>query len=154
MWNDRLVAAVRDYSSGVLSSVEPSGYPTSVRCTARVDAERRVVVISPVPPVAQGWQGKACLLFHMHDEHLEGLRQLVLKGELAAEDGTLVLRNVEFVTANGRANTDVMPHAGAPLHMLQFLLLGRRKAREYMQKRGTPWPPIPFEEIERAMDGP
>jgi len=57
----------------------------------------------------------------------------------------------EFVTANGRTDSDEMPHAGAPLHMFQFLLLVRRKARDYMAKRGAPWPPIPFDEIAQKV---
>lgn len=31
----------------------------------------------------------------------------------------------------------------APLHMLAFYRLGRRKAKECLAKRGEPWPPIP-----------
>ena len=84
-------------------------------------------------------------------EHLEGLRQLVLKGEFVAEDGNLVFKVTEFVTANGRAGTDQMPHAGAPLHMFAFYRLGRRKAKEYLANRAQPWPPIPFAEIGRKV---
>jgi hypothetical protein len=87
----------------------------------------------------------------VHDDRLEGLRQMVLKGELVADGGSVVLKVTEFVTANGRSGTDEMPHAGAPLHMLAFYRLGRRKANEYLAKRGEPWPPIPFEEIGRAV---
>ena len=45
-----------------------------------------------------------------------------------------------------------MPHANAPLHMLQFYRLGRRKAKAYLAKRGAPWPPIPFDQIARAVE--
>jgi len=37
------------------------------------------------------------------------------------------------------------------IHMLQFFWLGTRKARANLGKHGTPWPPIPYEEIERLM---
>lgn len=150
MWDKNLADLVRDYSTGVLSWVEQSGYPISVRVKPRLDYAREAVTFVDPPPIAAGWRGKACLLFHKHNERLEGLRQMVLKGELVEEDGALALKVTEFVTANGRPDTDLMPHAGRPLHMFQFWLLGRRKSKEYLAKRGEPWPPIPFDYITRA----
>lgn len=58
--------------------------------------------------------------------------------------GVLTLQVDEFVMANGRRSTDEMAYADAPLHMLQFMPLGQRKARAYLAKRGAPWPPIPL----------
>ncbi|HLY29385.1 MAG TPA: hypothetical protein VKQ36_00025 [Ktedonobacterales bacterium] len=152
MWNEKLAACVKDYSSGVLTVVdETTGYPMSVRCAPQMDTAREVFIIPDAPLFTAGWRGKACLLFHRHNDRLEGLHQLVVRGELTREDGVLTLKVGEFVTANGRSDTDAMPHAGAPLHMLQFLLLGRRKARAYLAKRGEPWPPIPYDKIDRAL---
>ncbi len=151
MWDSRLAARAADYRSGVLSWVLPSGDPISVRVEVELDAERQRAAFRNLPPIARDARGPACILFHQHDERLEGLRQMVLKGELVVEDEALVLRVGEFVTANGRAGTDRMPHAGAPLHMFQFYRLGRRKAKEYLARRGAPWPPIPFDEIARAV---
>lgn len=151
MWDNRLAALARAYPSAILSIVEPSGYPISVRCTVTLDDAAAVVRFPALPPLAAGWRGRACVLFHRHNEKLEGLHQMVIRGELAEDGGALVLRGGEFVLANGRQDTDEMPHAGRPLHMFQFLLLGRSKAREYLAKRGTPWPPIPFDEIGRAV---
>ena len=57
-----------------------------------------------------------------------------------------------FVTANGSRTTDRMPHAGAPLQLLRFLLLGRRLARQYLAKHNpAPWP-IVFDELVRIAD--
>ena len=151
MWDRRLAQRARSYPTGVLSWVEPSGYPVSVRVAVELDEPRDRVLFRALPPVARGRTGLACLLFHVHDDRLEGLRQMVLKGELVADGGSVVLKVTEFVTANGRSGTDEMPHAGAPLHMLAFYRLGRRKANEYLAKRAEPWPPIPFEEIGRAV---
>ena len=151
MWDDRLAALAAKYETAVLSWVAPTGDPVSVRCRVVLDAASERVTFPALPPMAEGAAGFACLLFHMHDEHLEGLRQLVIKGELAVDEGTIVLRVTGFVTANGRTGTDRMPHAGAPLHMFQFYRLGRRKAREYLAKRGEPWPAIPYEKIARAV---
>ncbi len=151
MWDRRLAERVLSYPTGVLSWVDPSGYPVSVRVAVELDEARASVLFRVLPPLAHGRTGLACLLFHVHDDRLEGLRQVVLKGELVADGGSVVLRVTEFVTANGRAGTDQMPHAGAPLHMLAFYRLGRRRANEYLAKRGAPWPSIPFEEVGRAI---
>jgi hypothetical protein len=152
MWNGKLASQASEYTSAVLTWVEPSGYPVSIRVVPQLDASREVVTFTGMHPEAFPARGKACLLFHRHNEHLEGLHQMVLKGELTHEDGSIVLRVSDFVTANGRTDTDAMPHAGRPLHMVQFLMLGRRKAAEYMKKRGAPWPPIPFDYIERKIN--
>lgn len=151
MWNKRLAALTCEYSTAVLSIVDADGYPVSVRCLARLDPARQVFTFPTPPAQAMSWRGKACLLFHQFNERLEGLRQLVILGELVCEEGVFTLQVSKFVTANGRQNTDRMPHASSPIHMLQFFLLGRRKARAYLARRGTPWPPVPYEEIERSM---
>jgi hypothetical protein len=151
MWDDRLAALATDYPTGVLSWVAASGDPVSVRCRVSLDPVLERLTFPDLPLFAWDATGLACVLFHHHDEHLEGLRQMVIKGELVADAGTLALRVTGFVTANGRSGTDQMPHAGAPLHMLQFYRLGRRKSREYLAKRGEPWPPIPYEAIGRAV---
>jgi hypothetical protein len=151
MWNKQLAKLATKYPTGVLSVADVESFPASVRLVARVDTKRRVVTFPALPPYAQGWRGKACLLFHRHNSRLEGLHQMVLKGELVEEGGALALRVTDFVTANGQTKTDEMPHAGQPIHMLQFFLLGRRKAREYERKRGEPWPPIDYAEIERIL---
>src|SRR6266581_8051028 len=136
MWNEHLAARASNYSTGVLSIVDADGYPMSVRCTACLDASRQVFTFPSPPALAASWRGKACLLFHRFDERLEGLRQMVILGELISEDGLLTLQVSKFVTANGRPNTDQMPHASSPFHMLQFWLLGRHNWRVYLARRG------------------
>jgi hypothetical protein len=151
MWNEQLAVLTSEYSTAVLSTVDSDGYPVSVRCLALLDPAHRVFTFSTPPAQAMSWHGKASLLFHQFNERLEGLRQIVVLGELVCEEGLLTLQVSKFVTANGRQNTDRMPHASSPIHMLQFFWLGRHKARAYLAKRGTPWPPIPYEEIERLI---
>jgi hypothetical protein len=151
MWNKRLAQLATKYPTGVLSIADASGYPASVRLPARLDVQRRVVTFPALPAYAQGWRGSACLLFHRHNSRLEGLRQMVLKGELVEEGDAVVLRVTNFVTANGSSSTDELPHAGSPLLMVQFLRLGRRKAREYERKRGEPWPPVDYAEVARLL---
>jgi hypothetical protein len=152
MWDKKLADLASKYPTGILTIAEPSGYPVSVRCATSLDEANEMIHFPDPPAIAKNWRGKACILFHYHNEHLEGLRQLAVKGELVNDDdGNPALKVTEFITANGRPDSDEMPHAGAPIHMFQFLMLVRRKAREYMQKRGAPWPPIPFDEIERKV---
>src|SRR5205085_2160134 len=115
-WDKLLVPRARQYPSGVLTGVEPSGYPLSLRCTPEFDDAAEVVRLGDLPPTVVAWRGPVCLLLHRHDPHLEGLYQMVLLGELALDAGAPILRPTRFVTANGRTDTDAMPHAGRPLH--------------------------------------
>lgn len=151
MWNERLGMLIDTYKSAVLSSVEADGYPASVRCQIHVDKNRHAVIISDPPTLAKNWRGRACLLLHEHDTTLEALRQMVLLGELKDEDSILTFYIEKFVTTNGRTDSDKMPHASSPIHLLKFFFLGRRNARAYITKRGKPWPPIPYSEITRLM---
>ncbi|HEV8191723.1 MAG TPA: hypothetical protein VGP82_09600 [Ktedonobacterales bacterium] len=152
MWNERLAALISDYPTGVLSTVEPSGYPASIRCAVAVHAAEQTITFPNLPAFAASWRGKAALLFHRHNARLEGLHQLVIKGELVQVNSVVTFKVNEFVTGTGRQDTDAMPHAGAPIQMLQFFLLGRRKARAYIAKRGAPWPPIPFHELDAEFE--
>jgi hypothetical protein len=151
MWNERLAVLTSEYATAVLSIVDSDGYPVSVRCLTHLDPARQIFTFPTPPEQAISWRGKACLLFHQFNERLEGLRQIVILGELICEEGLLTLQVSKFVTANGKENTDRMPHASSPIHMLQFFWLGRSKAHAYLAKRGTPWPPIPYDEIERLI---
>lgn len=150
MWNSVLAARARAYDSAVLTVVESSGYPFSVRCRARFDDSTETIAILEAPRVAASWRGSASLMLHRHNSVLEDFHELSIKGELQESGGTLILKPSEFLTGTGRPDTDEMPHAGKPLDLLRFMRLGRRKAREYLAKRGQPWPPIQFKELVRA----
>ena len=66
-----------------------------------------------------------------------------------AGTGSLTFQPGEFLTGSGRQDSDRMPVAGTPADIMRFMMLGRRKAREYLAKRGSPWfasavrPPAP-----------
>jgi hypothetical protein len=62
------------------------------------------------------------------------------------ENGGQARRDLDMTLIDFRA-----PLAEFLIQMLQFLLLGRRKAKEYERKRGAPWPPIDYAEIERIL---
>jgi len=152
--SEALVARIDEYPGGaVVTRPGEDGYPVSVRCRAGRLADGRELALE-LPAFAAAWRGPATLLFHRHDERLEGLAQMVLRGAIAMRpDGTTAFVVADVITANGRDDTDEMPHAGAPLHMLQFFRVGRGKARAYLAKRGAPWPPIPYDEIARRVAG-
>jgi len=152
MWNRRLIALARAYSSAVLTIVEPSGYPLSVRCQVTFDETGEAIGFALLPRVARDWQGKACLLFHRHNERLEDQHELLIRGELTNVAGDLVFHPIAFVTGTGSTTKDTMPHAGAPLDLLRFMLLGRRKARSYLRKRGEAWPTIDFNALLTTID--
>ena len=99
MWNERLAKLIDTYQSAVLSIVENDGYPASIRCHIRPNIQDQVVIIPDPPALIKNWRGRACLLFHEHDPALEALRQLVVLGELKAEDGILT-----FSAGNSRAS--------------------------------------------------
>jgi hypothetical protein len=123
-----------------------------MRCAVQFDDARQVIVIADSPPGARGYRGRASLLFHRHNEHLENQYEMMIKGEVAAQGDTLIFRPGDFLTGTGSPKTDRMPHASDPIQLAQFMLLGRRKAREYMTKRGAPWPSIPFDHLLRALE--
>jgi hypothetical protein len=154
MWNKELVARAQAYPTGVLTVVDDAGYPFSARCAVAFDAAREVMILSGTGALFQGQAAKACLLFHRHNPDLSGQHELMIKGDLAVEAGRLVFRPAEFLTGSGRQDTDRMPVAGSPVDIIQFMLLGRRKAREYLAKRGAPYPPRPWAKMLRALDEP
>ena len=154
MWNKRLIACARAYPSGVLTIVEDSGYPLSVRCVAEFDDARELILFPALPPDVVGRREAACLLFHRHDADMSGQRELLIKGERREEAGVLIMRPGDFLTGSGRQDTDRMPYAGSPLDILRYMMLGRRKARQYLAKRGKPWTPRPWGKMLRYLDEP
>lgn len=152
MWNKSLIACAQTYPSGVLTIVEDSGYPRSVRCVVDFDVAHELILFPALSPEVVGRQRLACLLFHRHNADMGGQRELLIKGELREEAGVLILRPDDFLTGSGRQDTDRMPYAGSPLDIIRYMMLGRRKAREYLAKRGKPWSPRPWGKMLRYLD--
>ena len=85
MASDALLARVAAYpTGGVLSRLGRRRLPGQrARSCARWRAGTREVALVPASlSIAARWRGTATLLFHRHDERLEGLAQLVLKGAI------------------------------------------------------------------------
>jgi pyridoxamine 5'-phosphate oxidase-like protein len=138
-WNTKLAARIVAYNSAVVSCVDSSGYPTSARCDATVEAADRVIRLNALPPSQAAWCGPASVLFHRHDAELEQQYQLQVRGTLEPSRDAHILRVARFLTANGSRDQDRMPHAGAPLQLFQFMRFGRRQAGQYLRRRGGEW---------------
>ncbi len=54
MWNKTLIAYARVYPSAVLTVVEDSGYPWSVRCIVEFDDARELILFPTPPPGVVG----------------------------------------------------------------------------------------------------
>jgi hypothetical protein len=116
------------------------------------DATREAIDVVLLPPLARDWQGQACLLFHRHNKQLEDQHELLIRGELTIAAGDLAFHPSVFVTGTGSTTKDTMPHAGTPFDLIRFMLLGQRKARSYLRKRGEAWPAIDFDALLTAID--
>src|SRR5690349_13220652 len=106
MWNNQLIACAQQYPSGVLTIVEQTGSPVSVRCVVQYDDRQQVITVPNPPPLAATWRGKACLLFHRHKDDLGDQHEMMIKGTLDDGAGGLIFHPTEFLTGSGRLDTD------------------------------------------------
>ncbi len=135
MW-DELLKQLRRYESAVITGLGDDGYPFSWRCTPHPDQMQKVLRID-VPPGAPVTPGPAGLLCHRHDERMWNQRSFLVRGRLSSAGGWA------FVPER------LIPGEGARglLGTLSILRKARRAAREYLQRRGIPPPPIPWAAI-------
>jgi hypothetical protein len=125
------------YKSAVLTIVDERGYPLSARCRPAPDNTREALRIDL--PEALGLRpGKACLLWHTHDEKLANQWSLLVRGELMRDDEGWYLRPQQVVP--GIEQT--------PWAFYRFVRDCRRKADAYLKARGLARPRIPWDEIE------
>ena len=127
-----------DFPNAVLTGVDSAGYPFSVRCKPEPDAGAQVLRVQL--PDGTGIQpGPAGLLYHRHDEWLWNLKSFVVRGTLELDDRGWILRAQQFIPGAG---------VGGWLGKMQFLRMGRRNTKRYLERRGLPRPNIPWDEIE------
>jgi hypothetical protein len=129
--------ALARFPDAVLSGVDASGGPVSLRCRPRHDAQRGVLRCRRAPGVDLQ-DGPASLLWHGHDDKLAHLRSLQVHG-------TLVTDGAEWVVTPHR----VVPGLGmrGPLGDLRVFLAARRRAARYLAARGLPRPRVPWERL-------
>lgn len=121
------------FASAVLTTVDPDGYPSSVRVKPALTAEASVLDIGSLP--ASAAEGRAWLLWHKHDESLWGLQNLGTAGWLSAAGGRGRFEAARFTAGLGA------------LSEFQSLASCRRHANAYLQKRNMARPAVAWEEI-------
>lgn len=137
MW-DEVVKQLADFSTAVLTVTDSDGYPFSIRCQPAVDHSAQVLRL-PLPSYANLQTGPAGLLCHKHDEALWNLKSFVVRGSLEQDGQGWLFRPQQFIPGAGM---------GGLMGFIQFLREGRRGAKQYLDKRGLPRPPIPWGQIK------
>lgn len=138
-----ITAALAPYKSVVLTVVEESGYPLSVRSTFWFEADIQVIRLNP-PVELNIPEGNASLLCHSHDDALDNLRTLTIRGTLES-------------IANGWGwifhPTQIIPGLGMNgfwRDVVQGAIIGpRRSAKQYLQKHGLSRPEVPWDVLRK-----
>lgn len=139
-FND-VMKALADYETVVLTIVEESGYPLSVRCRFTVDPETQRLHLMPMPGV-EIHAGDASLLCHSHDAALDNLRTLTIRGKLTHEGDEWVFVPVKFQPGLGMN--------GFWRDVVQGAIIGpRRSAKQYLEKHGLSRPQVPWDVLKK-----
>lgn len=136
MWGE-LCKYLPTYPNAVVTGIDGSGYPFSVRCRPELDAGARVLRVV-LPAYASIQPGSAGLLCHMHDEQLWNLRSFIVRGSLEQDSQGWLFRPRQFIPGAG---------IGGIIGMVKFLQDGRRTAQQYLNKRGLARPKIAWDDI-------
>lgn len=141
MWPE-LERHVPTFASAVLTTIDPDGYPASVRCRPRLDPAARVLQLDlPASPALA--PGPASLLCHSHDARLGGLRSCVVVGELQRGADGWALRPARFIPGVG---------VDGILGAIRFVVQGRRAAARYLARRKMARPRIGWDELRALAD--
>jgi hypothetical protein len=141
MW-DEIVRHLAGFPSAVLTAVDETGYPFSLRCTPAPDASTQTLRLH-LPEGTGVRVGPAGLLCHRHDERLWNLKSFLVRGELAQDARGWVFRPRRFVPGAG---------IGGLIGLLRFVRMGRSRARRYLEKRGLPRPAVPWDRIHAVWE--
>ena len=136
MW-DKVAAAVRAYSSVVVTGLDETGYPYSVRCAPRLlDGEQMIDLDLPVDTDIR--PGQASVMGHKHDQDVWSLTSFLVRGTLERKGERWLFRPAQFT-----------PGAPAsPVDMVRFLFASRQTAANYLQRRNLPRPAVNWHEVK------
>jgi hypothetical protein len=137
MW-DEIVGQLADFPTAVVTGVDDTGYPFSLRCKPEPDHSTQTLRLH-LPEGTRIRVGPACLLCHRHDEQLWNLKSFLVRGELEVDARGWVLRPRQFVPGAG---------IGGLMGLLRFVRAGRRRTRRYLEKRNLARPPVPWDRIQ------
>jgi hypothetical protein len=126
-----------DFPSAVLTGVDDTGYPFSARCRPEPDGPTQTLRLQ-LPASIPLRAGPAGLLCHRHDAQLWNLKSFWVRGSLGANPGGWTFHPQKFVPGAG---------IGGPMGVVRFIRDGRRRARQYLKKRGLARPEIPWDRI-------
>ena len=140
MWPE-VVKRLPRFASAVLTGLDASGDPVSLRCQPTVDHQARLLRVT-VPEGLGMVPGPAGLLCHRHDEQLWRLNSFLLRGTLEETGHGWVFRPRQLV--RGMDTT--------PLSNLRLLRNGRRTAKRYLAARSLRRPTIPWDHYARLKD--
>lgn len=136
MWSEA-AKQLAEFPEVVLTAVDPTGYPVSVRqTTQRYDPAtgELSVVWPPGLPVAEG---PAAVLCHSHNENLWDIKQLRIKGKLERRADQWVFTSTDF-RRPPRSQLTVFWCLSRDM---------RRAARRYLDRRGLEMPQVNFEAL-------
>ena len=133
MWN-HIASQVQSYPSAVLTFVEKTGFPFSVRCNLQYDRSQQVFRVH-LPDQIGIQPGPANLLCHQHDKNLWNLKSILLRGRLEQDEQGWLFWPLQFI-----------PGMGGIFSYVRFVIRGRRLARKYLAHRGLSRLKIPWAE--------
>ena len=136
MWPE-LVKELADFSSAVVTGIDGSGYPISIRCKPEPDADAQVLRVQ-IPEYAQIQPGPASLLCHKHDERLWNLKSFTVCGSLEQNARGWSFRPQKFIPGAG---------IGGMWAMVKFVQSGRRSTQQYLDKRHLVRPKIEWDTL-------
>ena len=140
MWGE-IAKRLPRFSSAVLTGLDSTGDPVSVRCQPTLDHHAQVLEVL-VPDGLGIVPGPAGLLCHRHDAQLWSLKSFLLRGTLEETGHGWVFRPRQFV--RGMDTT--------PVSNLRLLRTCRRTAKRYLADRGLRRPTIPWEHYAQLKD--
>lgn len=132
----RLRKIVGRFPSAVLTYVDGSGYPASIRCRPHPNGDFLRVEPRPDKP-GDDHSLKASLLFHSHEENLWRLRTYLVRGYLET-DGRFIPSKV----IAGVSSINILIALGN-------FWRSRTTVRSYLRTRHLPRPVISWKEISR-----
>ncbi|WP_285760013.1 pyridoxamine 5'-phosphate oxidase family protein [Nocardiopsis ansamitocini] len=127
---------VARFPSGVLGVRDASGAPLLARVRPRA-TDAGFVVEADVPEGAV--PGKASLLVHRHDEHLNGMHNALVRGELHMDGEQWVLVPSKVIEPMGAGNRS---------SAVRILRDARRSTNRYLERRGLDRPRIEWGQFQ------
>lgn len=134
MWDD-LVRSLGDYPTAVLTAIDATGYPFSIRLVPQPDPARQVLAVL-LPEYVHAQTGPAGLLCHFHDDLLWKQTNFAAYGELEPDDESWIFRPVRVIEGAGAGNS-LLPQ-------MRF----RKSAKRYVGRHGMEWPAVPWDRLK------